>query len=140
MQTPCPLSAFFVHPSWLQLGTFAPCFTQTPPFTTILVHPSSLQVLTFGFAPCPQQTPPFFACLVHPSSLHFALTRFAELLSATVGGRFRLDSIFFDFFEQIRSPSFSTGGELTPFDFDKGGTVLSTIGLFDRGEHVVGMM
>lgn len=41
---------WFVHPSWLQVFTFAPCLIQTPPWTALLVHPSWRQ--DWAFAPC----------------------------------------------------------------------------------------
>ena len=65
-QTP-PCTTILPHPPWLQNFTIAPCRTQTPPFTTLLSHPSWLQ--RFTLAPCWTQTPPCWTCLSHPSWL-----------------------------------------------------------------------
>ena len=51
----------------LRLHFLAPCFLQTPPCWTRLLHPSWLQYLRFTLAPCLTQTPPCLTLLSHPS-------------------------------------------------------------------------
>ena len=77
-QTP-PCTTCLMHPSWLKRFTLAPCLIQTPPCWTYLPHPSWLQ--SFSLAPCLIQTPPCQTCLLHPSWLQSLRLRFLAPLS-----------------------------------------------------------
>ncbi len=67
----------------LRLHFLPPCFLQTPPCWTRLLHPSLLQSLRFTLAPCLTQTPPCLALLSHPSWRQYLRFTLAPCLTQT---------------------------------------------------------